>query len=89
MGPHTLDDFELFKRSAVTTANISANLRNENMTIRLFVHNVTDVDDPLNVGVSTTYFDNPVVGAAAIRRNAYSVTPRRPRELGISVSYDF
>ena len=89
VGPHTLDDFELFKRSAVTTANLSANLRSENLTIRLFVHNVTDVDDPLNVGVSTTYYDNPVVGAAAIRRNAYQITPRRPRELGLSVSYNF
>ena len=89
VGPHTLDDFELLKRSAVTTANLSANLRSENLTIRLFVHNVTDVDDPLNVGVSTTYFDNPVAGAPAIRRNAYSITPRRPRELGITVSYDF
>ena len=89
VGPHSLDDFELLNRSAVTTANLSANLRGENMTIRLFVHNVTDVDDPLNVSVSTTYFDNPVAGAAAIRRNAYQITPRRPRELGISVSYDF
>ena len=89
VGPHTLDDFSLFKRPAVTTANVSVNMRTDHLMVRVFVNNVTDEDDPLHVASTARYADNPTPGASAIRGNGYLITPRRPRELGVSASYEF
>ena len=89
VGAHTLDDFGHFKRPAVTTANVSMNMRNDNLTVRVFLNNLTDEDDPLHVSSTERYANNPIPGASAIRANGYLITPRRPRELGVSASYSF
>jgi iron complex outermembrane receptor protein len=86
---YVTDDFNLIERSAVTTMNLSALMRGENLTIRFFMNNVTDNDEPLNLGFGNFYTDNanPTVGPAAAA--GWTITPRRPREFGVSLSYNF
>jgi len=78
------DDFNQIDNPAVTTINLSANLRNDDgLAVRVFVNNLADEDYPLNVDVSNFYSDT------AAPAGGWRVTPRRPRELGVSVSYEF
>lgn len=83
------DDFNLIERAAVTTLNLSALMRGEHLTVRVFVNNVTDNDEPLNLGFGNFYYDNanPTIPPAAAA--GWTITPRRPTEVGISLSYNF
>lgn len=83
------DDFNLIERAAVTTMNLSGLMRNDNFTIRLYVNNVTDEDEPLNLGFGNFYTNNanPTIDPSAAA--GWNVTPRRPREIGVSLGYTF
>jgi outer membrane receptor protein involved in Fe transport len=64
-------------------------IANDNLMLRLFVNNVTDEDYPLNIG-NTNYFTqnaNPAIPPA--QAGSWNLVPRRPREVGLSLSYDF
>jgi hypothetical protein len=83
------DDLNLIERDAVTTMNLSAIMRNQSFVFRLYVNNVTDNDEPLNLAFSNYYTDNanPTINPAAAA--GWVVTPRRPREVGLQLSYAF
>ena len=83
------DVFNLSSRKPVTTMNLSASLRGDDLAIRLFVNNLTDVDEPTALGYSDWMRDGATLNAVAIEVPSWSVTPRRPREVGVSISYDF
>ena len=86
---YVTDDFNLIERAAVTTMNLSALMRNESFTIRLYVNNVTDNDEPINLGFGNYYTDNanPTINPASAA--GWTITPRRPREIGLSLGYTF
>ncbi len=88
-GSQYTDDFNLISLGAVTTMNLSATLRNDDLSVRMFVNNLTDVDDPLSISSEARYDDGPTLGSSAVLTPAWLVTPRRPREVGVSVSYSF
>lgn len=86
---YVTDDFNLIERAAVTTMNLSALMRNDSLAIRLYVNNLTDNDEPLNLGFGNFYTDNanPTINPASAA--GWIVTPQRPREIGVSLSYTF
>jgi len=90
-GSHYTDDLNLIERGAVSIWNLSANMRNDDigLTLRLYVNNVTDEEDPINLGMASYYTDNanPTVPASFVR--SWNVTPRRPREIGLTAIYNF
>ena len=88
-GSQFVDDFNLLSMSAVTTMNLSASLRNDNLTVRLFVNNLTDEDYPMAINGEARYDDGATLGSPAVRTAAWLVTPRRPREIGLNLSYNF
>jgi len=69
--------------------NLSANMRNDNLTLRFFINNVTDEDEPLNLGFGNYYYDNPNPSITPAQAAGWTITPRRPREFGITAIYDF
>jgi len=85
------DPLNLIKRNAVTTVNLAAMMDNEDLglTVRFFVNNLTDEEEPRSVGWGNFLTDNanPTVrpGIAA----SWSVLPRRGREYGITAIYHF
>lgn len=88
-GSYYEDHLNLLQRNAVTTVNMSANMRNENWNVRLFVNNVTDVDEPVRV-YQGNLFQTPANPAIAPPNNgSYGFVPRRPREVGLQVGYSF
>ena len=86
---HYEDHLNLLERADVTTANISANMRSENFTIRLFVNNLTDNDDPFRVSIGRDFRDNanPTLPATAI--HTWGISGARPREVGLQLDYNF
>ena len=88
-GAHYEDHLNLIERAAVTTVNVSANMRSEDWTVRLFVNNLTDNDEPGRVFPSRAFTDNasPTGGAAVTQ--TWVANPVRPRELGLQVEYNF
>ena len=88
-GKHYTDDFNLIERAAVRTLNLSATMRNDNLTLRFFINNVTDEDEPLNLNFGNYYTDNANPTIVPGQAPAWNVTPRRPREFGITAIYDF
>ena len=88
-GPYFADDLNFEERSALTTLNLSANLRNENWTVRLYVNNVTDEDEPTNLRVGSYYTDNANPTMAPSSVGGWLIYPRRPRESGLQLSYHF
>ena len=83
------DQLNLLERKAVTTVNASVNMRNENWNIRLFVNNLTDVDEPNRVTGGNYWVTgaNPAVPPPA--NGSWVIIPRRPREFGVQVGYQF
>lgn len=79
----------LFEQPDATTFNLSATLRNDNLNLRLFINNITDEDTPqnINIGSIETQQDDPTL--APVNTGGFSVVPRRPREFGISATYNF
>mgnify|MGYP006445727311 CR=1 FL=1 len=88
-GKHYTDDFNLIERAAVGTLNLSANMRNERLTLRFFVNNVLDEDEPLNLGFGNFYTDSANPTMVPSQAAGWTVTPRRPREFGVTAVYDF
>jgi len=88
-GPYFADDLNFEERSALTTLNLSANLRNDNWTVRLYVNNVTDEDELTNLRIGSFYTDNanPTLGAS--QTGGWTVFSRRPREIGAQASFHF
>lgn len=83
------DHLNLIERSAVTTANLSLNMRSEDWTVRLFVDNLTDNDEPGRVFPARSWIENanPTVGPTAV--NSWAMNASRPREIGLQVQYSF
>ena len=88
-GSHYEDHLNLIERSAVTTANISANMRNENWTLRLFVNNLTDNDDPARISPGRDFVNNANPAGPATAIHTWNIRPTRPREIGLQVDYRF
>jgi outer membrane receptor protein involved in Fe transport len=88
-GSYYEDHLNVLERDAVTTLNVSASYRNDNWTLRAYVDNLTDVDDPVRIFPANNYFtgDNPAVAPAAIP--GWAMVPRRPREFGMQLQYSF
>jgi len=86
---HYEDHMNLLERAAVTTANISASMRSDNWNIRLFISNLTDVDDPFRVSLGRDFANNanPTGPAAAIQ--SWGISGARPREIGLQLEYAF
>ena len=88
-GSYYEDHLNLLERKPVTTVNMSANMRSERWNVRLFVNNVTDVDEPVRVG-GNNFFETPSnVTRAPGNNGSYFYVPRRPREIGLTVGYTF
>ncbi len=84
------DDFNQIEVAAVTTMNLSANMRNdEGLSVRLFVNNLTDEDYPLNISATNFYTQNANSAIPPSQEASWSVVPRRPREIGLSIGYEF
>lgn len=84
------DDFNMIEVAAVTTMNLSANMRNDDgLTVRLFVNNLTDESYPLNIDTTNYYTQNANSAIAPTPDASWSVTPRRSREVGVTVGYEF
>ena len=89
-GAFFADDTNVEERSALTTLNLSANLRSENWTVRLYVNNVTDENEPTNLrGPGSYYTDNANPTIAPSQVGSWTVFSRRPREAGLQVGYNF
>ena len=65
------DHMNLQEMPSLTTLNLSATMRNQNWHFRLFVNNVTDEDDPLNVSTSNYYYANPDPSVGAISAGSW------------------
>ena len=88
-GPYYTDTMNLFERKAVATLNLSANMRNENWGLRFYINNVTDNDEPRQVGTGTFYTNNVNPTVVPLQQGGFSITPARPREIGVQVDYNF
>lgn len=88
-GSHFTDDFNLIERDPVTTMNLSATMRNDNLTLRVFVNNLTDNDDPRNLAFGNFYTDNANPSVLPTSAPGWTVTPTRPRDIGITAIYSF
>ncbi len=90
-GAHYQDPLNLLERDAVTTVNLAAMMDNRNLglTLRFYVNNLTDEEDPRQMGSGTFLTDdvNPTVRPGM--SIAWQVLPRRPREYGITAIYHF
>jgi iron complex outermembrane receptor protein len=90
-GSHYDDPLNLIKRSAVTTVNLAAMMDNEDLglTLRFYVNNVTDEEEPRSVGWGNFLIDdaNPTLRPGIVP--SWEVLPRRPREYGITAIYRF
>ncbi len=88
-GSHYTDDFNLIEREPVTTLNLSSILRNDNLTVRIFVNNVTDNDEPLNLAFGNFFTPRASPAIPPSSAAGWTVTPRRPREVGATLTYNF
>ena len=88
-GSYYEDHLNVLERDAVTTVNMSANYRSDNWTVRAYVDNLTDVDDPVRVFPSNNYVTgaNPAVAPAAMP--GWAMVPRMPRAIGLQLQYSF
>lgn len=89
-GSYYIDQLNLLERDPVTTVNISANMRSESWTIRLFVDNLTDNQQPHRVFANNSYSLDPLAPAAvAASSPAWAIVGSRPREMGLQLQYSF
>ena len=88
-GSRNEDVYNLSSRKPVTTVNLSASLRGDNLAIRLFVNNLTDEDEPLALANGDWERDGATLASPAIDVPSWRVVPRRPREAGVTLTYDF
>lgn len=88
-GAHYEDHLNLTERKEVTTANLSANMRNENWSISLFINNLTNNDEPGRIYPTRDFANNANPTRAATQIQTWNIRPVRPREAGIQVGYNF
>ena len=83
-GANYMDDVNYLRLPSMSILNLSLVLRNENWTIRTFLNNATDDDTPSIVETSADY-------AVAVNGSVdgFRITPRAPREVGVSLTYGF
>jgi iron complex outermembrane receptor protein len=89
-GTYYEDHTNLVERAAVDQLNISANMRNDSWTIRLYVNNVTDEDDTNSLLWPTNYYvnnANPTLAPSS--QPTWAFTPKPGREFGIQVGFGF
>lgn len=87
-GEYYQDQLNLLKRTDVTTANLSMNMRSENWSIRAYVNNLTDNREPKNIGIGRLYTSNGIA-ATPSPADTFTVTPARPREIGLLFEFNF
>lgn len=88
-GAYFQDDINLIKRAATNKLNLSATMRGDDLTLRLSVNNLTDNEEPRTISAGSAYSDAADPSAAAAQTGGYLITPNRPRELAVSLTYDF
>jgi iron complex outermembrane receptor protein len=88
-GAYFEDHMNLRERGAVTMLNLSANMRSDNWTARLYIDNVTNNNDPARVYGGNFFTDNanPTLVPGAVGSSV--IVPTRPREMGLSIGYNF
>jgi|SaaInl5LU_22_DNA_1037371.scaffolds.fasta_scaffold09452_1 iron complex outermembrane recepter protein len=88
-GSYFEDHLNLLEREPVTLVNLSANMRSDNWTLRFYVDNLTDNQEPSRVSLGNYYANdvNPTVATSQV--GSWSIVPTRPREVGFSVGYNF
>lgn len=81
----------LIKRDAVTTLNLSAMMDNDDLglTLRFYVNNLTDEEDPRQLGSGTFLTDNANPTVRPGQSVSWQVLPRRSREYGLTAIYRF
>lgn len=88
-GSYYEDHMNLIERDAVTTVNISANMRSDAWSLRLFVDNLTDVREPVRIFPANDYIAGADPSAAPTAAPSWALVPNRPREMGLQVQYEF
>ncbi len=88
-GSHYDDPLNLIKRNSVTTLNLAAIFVHPKLTLRFFINNVTDEQEPRSLGWGTFLTDNANPTIRPSQAASWSVLPRRPREYGLTLIYRF
>jgi iron complex outermembrane recepter protein len=88
-GSYYEDHLNLTERSAVTTVNLSANMRNENWNVRLFVNNLTDNRQPNRIAPDNLRVNQANPTVAPPNNGSWQLILNRPREIGLQVGYNF
>lgn len=90
-GANYEDSLNLIERKGVTTLNLAANMYNDDLglTLRFFVNNLTDEDDPRQLSTNNFMVDNADPTIRPTQTLAWEITPRRPREYGLTAIYHF
>jgi outer membrane receptor protein involved in Fe transport len=83
------DQLNYLERVPVATVNVSANMRNENWNVRLFINNLTNNDEPLRTQAGNLYIDQANPTIAPPNNGTWLAFKRRPREIGLQLGYNF
>ena len=83
------DQLNYLERVPVATVNVSANMRNENWNVRLFINNLTNNDEPLRTQAGNLYIDQANPTIAPPNNGTWLAFKRRPREIGLQLGYTF
>jgi iron complex outermembrane recepter protein len=83
-GSNYLDDVNLLQLPAVDIFNVALNFGNETWDIRAFVNNLADENTPTIIEFAPD-FGADITGAT----DGFRVTPRAPREFGVTATYRF
>jgi iron complex outermembrane receptor protein len=83
-GSNYMDDVNYLQIPAMTILNLSMMFRNDDWTIRAFVNNASDNDTPTIIETTNDY-------AVALNGSVdgFRITPMRPREFGLNLTYGF
>jgi iron complex outermembrane receptor protein len=97
-----IDQANVAKKPAVTTANLSLGLSDKMWSASMYVNNVTNNDTPINIAANLDYSITtntlPAVSttptattatSAVNQQSNYNVTPRAPRTVGVRASVKF
>ncbi|MDZ7684512.1 MAG: TonB-dependent receptor [Gammaproteobacteria bacterium] len=85
------DPLNLIGRKGVTRLNFSARMHNRQLglTIRFYANNLTDEEDPDSWVTATSLGTIPDPTVRPTLTRGWQVTPRRPREIGVTAVYEF
>ena len=88
-GSYYEDHMNLMERKPVTTVNVSANMRSDDWSVRLYVDNLTDVREPVRIFPANGYVTPADPSAGPTQVPSFGLVPNRPREMGVQVQYEF